>query len=65
MTENPESLALSIKRKMFEMGMPTGSERPDLQAMGAPPLHLCDPDIDCPHPDHSTPENTASSKDDS
>jgi hypothetical protein len=46
--ENPEPLTAAIKRKMFEMGMPVGSERPDLQQMGAPPLHVCDPDLCCP-----------------
>jgi DnaJ-class molecular chaperone len=54
--ENPEGLAATTKRRMFEMGMPVGSDMPEAQRMGAPPLHVCDPDLCCWLCDtHATP----------
>lgn len=47
MSETSAEFAARIKRQMFNLGMPVGSDDPEALRMGAPPLHVCDPDADC------------------
>ena len=47
MAETSAEFAARIKRQMFNLGMPVGSDDPEARRMGAPPLHVCDPDTEC------------------
>lgn len=48
--DNPDSLAATrykIRRRMFVLGIPVGSDDLEALKLGAAPLHLCDPDVPC------------------
>ena len=47
MDETSAEFAARIRRQMFSLGMPVGSDDPEALRMGAPPPHICDPDVEC------------------